>query len=208
MQILVQSQVKEKETYNAINNATRFSYNIVKFNYNAFASPLVTTYNNIMKEQQFNLKLRPHHIIDIITDHGRNVQYEPHPYGHSQYIVAPKLLSNLDLNIKLVFEADDICTGCKHLMPDSKCNDVLAQIKPSPLKQAYNDVLDSRLFDYLAINPNCIMTAYKYLELINEKTPGIEKICTHPKEDMEERSAGLIKGLIKLGIRNVVYLKK
>ena len=170
--------------------------------YNVFASPLKITCNNIMKERQFDLRLRPHHIIDIITDYGKNIQYEPHPYGHSQHIVAPKLLSSLDLHIKLVLEADDICTGCKHLLPDGKCKDVLAQIKPSPLKQAYNDVLDSRLFDLLIINPNCIMTTREYLKLINDKTPGIEKICTHPKEDSEERLAGLVNGLIKLGIRN------
>ena len=154
-----------------------------------------------MKEEQFDLRLRPHHIIDIITDHGKNVQYEPHPYGHSQHIVAPKLLSVLDLNIKLVLEADDICKGCIHLLPGGKCDDVLAQLNPSPSKQAYNDVLDSRLFDLLEINPNCIMTTRKYLELIDAKTPGIEKICTHPKEDPEERLEGLIKGLIMLDIR-------
>jgi len=157
-----------------------------------------------MKEQQFELRLRPHHIIDIITDHGKNIQYEPHPYGHSQHTVAPKLLSNLDLNIKLVLGADDICYGCKHLLPDGKCIDVLAQITPSPSKQAYNDVLDNRLFDFLTIDNNCVISTRKYLELINEKTPGIEKICTHPKEDSEERLAGLIKGLVKLGIRTAV----
>ncbi len=171
---------------------------------NLFAGPLITTYGNYMKEQQFDLRLRPHHIIDIITDQGMNVQYEPHPYGHSQHIVAPKLLSDLDLNVKLVLEADDICTGCKHLLPDGKCKDVLAQLNPSPSKQAYNDVLDSRLFDLLEITPDDILSTRAYLELINEKTPGIERICTHPKEDPEERLKGLISGLIRLGIRDTV----
>jgi hypothetical protein len=96
----------------------------------------------------------------------------------------------------------DICSGCKHLLPDGKCKDVLAQLNPSPSKQAYNDVLDSRLFDLLIIDPDTMMTTRQYLELINKKTPGIELICTHPKEDSEERLAGLVKGLIKLGIRN------
>jgi hypothetical protein len=160
--------------------------------------------NNIMKEQQFDMQLRPHHIIDIITDRGNNVQYEPHPYGHAQHIVAPKLLSNLDLNIKLVLETDDICTGCKHLLPDRKCKDVLAQLKPSPSKQSYNDVLDSRLFDSFRIDPNCILSTREFLGLVNERTPGIEKICTHPKEDSKDRLSGLTNGLIKLGIRDAV----
>ncbi|MEA3480232.1 MAG: hypothetical protein U9R60_18760 [Bacteroidota bacterium] len=31
-----------------------------------------------------------------------------------------KQLADLDLNIKLVLEADDICTGCTHLLPEVK----------------------------------------------------------------------------------------
>lgn len=160
------------------------------------------TYN--MSEHKSEMKLRLHHIIDIITDYGKNIQYQPHPYGHSRHLVALKLLSDLDLKIKLVLEADDICTGCKNLMPDGKCRDVLAQIIPSPSKQAYNDILDSRLFDHFLLIPNCTITARKYLEIVNKNTPGIEKICTHPKEDPEKRLTGLINGLIKLGIRNIV----
>lgn len=148
-----------------------------------------------------DIKLRPHHIIDIITGFGDNIQYEPHPYGHSQHLVAPEILSNPDLKIKLMLGSDDICRGCRHLMPDGKCNDVLGQIKPSPSKQAYNDILDSRLFDHFCLKPGCIITNRKYLELVNSYTPGIEKICTHPKEDPDKRLTGLINGLIKLGIR-------
>ncbi len=88
-----------------------------------------------------------------------------------------------------------------HLLPDGKCKDVLAQLTPSPSKQAYNDVLDSRLFDDLAIEPNTEITTRKYLIAVNKKVPGLEKICTHPKEDQQERLNGLISGLIKLGIR-------
>jgi len=156
----------------------------------------------LMKKQPFDIKLRPHHVIDIITGYGMNVQYEPHPYGHSQHTVAPVLLSDLDLTIKFVLEADDICTGCMHLLPDGKCNDVLAQLKPSPSKQAYNDVLDCRLFDFLGFSPGNIMTTRSYLELLSDKTPGIEKICTHPKEDAVERLAGLQQGLFLLGINS------
>jgi len=46
-----------------------------------------------------------------------------------------------------------------------------------------------------------VFTTRKYLELVNEKVPGIEKICTHPKTNEEERLNGLIDGLIELGIR-------
>jgi hypothetical protein len=148
------------------------------------------------------MQLRPHHILDIISDHGKGKEYQPHSYGHSLHIVAPELLSNLDKEIKLVLTADDICRGCEHLVRDGKCKDVLSQLTPSPSKQAYNDVLDSRLFDEFSILPNTVITFHQYLETVNEKVPGIEKICTHPKENQEERLQGLIDGLVRLGIRH------
>ena len=94
--------------------------------YNAIACPLITTNDLPTKDKQFNLRLRPHHI---------------------------------------------------------------------------NDVLDSRIFDLFEIESDCIMTTRAYLGLVNEKTPGIERICTHPKEDPEARLEGLTAGLVKLGIR-------
>ena len=147
------------------------------------------------------MQLRPHHILDIISAYGKGIEYQPHPYGHSLHIVAPRLLSSLDMKIKLVLNADDICEGCEHLLPDGKCKDVLAQLSPSPSKQAYNDVLDSRLFDDLSIEPDSVITSREYLEAVNKKVPGIEKICTHPKENQQERLNGLLSGLIKLGLR-------
>ncbi len=147
------------------------------------------------------MQLRPHHILDIISAYGKGIEYQPHPYGHSLHIVAPRLLSSLDMKIKLVLNADDICEGCEHLLPDGKCKDVLAQLSPSPSKQAYNDVLDSRLFDDLSIEPDSVITIREYLEAVNKKVPGIEKICTHPKENQQERLNGLVSGLIMLGLR-------
>ena len=158
-------------------------------------------YHDDTNKKHYKMDLRPHHILDIVTGFGQGKKYKSHPYGHSQHIVAKKLLSNLDLKIRLVLNADDICKGCTHLLTDGKCKDVLAQLKPSPTKQAYNDVLDCRLFDYLSLDINGVLTTRKYLEIVNEKVPGIEKICTHPKEYMEERLTGLIDGLIKLGIQ-------
>lgn len=152
---------------------------------------------------EFDFQLRPHHILDIVSDYGKGpVNYQPHPYGHSLHLVAPKLIAGPGLKIKLVVAADDVCTGCRHLLPDGKCSDVLSQLKPSPPKQSYNDVLDSRILDLLALETGTILTFKEYLVKVNEKTPGIEYICTHPKEKMDERLSGLINGLKKLGVRS------
>ena len=154
-------------------------------------------------DEMDNMRLRPHHIVDIISDHGNSVEYQPHRYGHSLHVVAPQLLSDLNKKIKLVIAADAVCAGCMHLMKDGQCKDVLAQLHPSPSKQAYNDVLDSRLLDHFGIDENSVMTFREYLEIINTNVPGIEKICTHPKENQEERLEGLVQGLTKLGFRKV-----
>lgn len=147
------------------------------------------------------MRLRPHHAIDILTGFGNDITYLPHPYGHSQHRIAPLLLSDLDKEITLVLDSDDICNGCIHLMANGKCDDVLAQLVPSPSKQAYNDVLDCRLFDLFLLVPGSVLTTRKYFEIVNINVPGLEKICTHPKEDQTIRLKGLINGLIKLGIR-------
>ena len=149
----------------------------------------------------FDLQLRPHHILDIVTSHGQGIESEPADSGHSQHIVSAKLLPDMDLVFKLVVKSDDICTGCSHLMANGKCDDVLAQLTPSPSKQAYNDVLDCRLLDLLEIKINSIMPIREYLGIVNKQVPGIEKMCTHPKENEAERLSGLTEGLIRLGIR-------
>ena len=149
----------------------------------------------------YDLQLRPHHILDIVADHGRGVKIEPASRGHSLHIVSMKLLSDLELKVKLIVKSDDVCTGCEFLMPDGKCSDVLGQLNPSPSKQAYNDVLDCRLLDFLEIEIDSVMTVRDYLGIVNKKVPGIEEICTHPKENKEERLQGLIAGLTRLEIR-------
>lgn len=148
------------------------------------------------------MKLRSHHILDIITSHGMDAEFKPHPYGHSVHIVAKAILSDMDIKTKLVVAADAVCQGCKHLLPNGQCDDVLSQLDPPPSKQAYNDVLDYRLLDYLNINRDTVMTVREYLEIVNSKVPGIERLCTHPKEDEEKRLNNLARGLVKLGIRS------
>jgi hypothetical protein len=143
------------------------------------------------------LKLRPHHILDIISSYGNDEKFEPHPYGHSLHIIAEKIISNPEIKVQLVVGNDDICKGCKHLI-GTKCDDVLSQLNPSPSKQAYNDVLDSILLDYLGIKQNTVITIKEYAEIISKKMPDIVNYCTHPKENREERLKGMKNGLLKI----------
>ena len=154
------------------------------------------------KKETADMELRPHHLLDIINDYGKDAEFKPHPYGHAVHTVAKSVLADLDIKVKFIVGADEICKPCKYLGKDGICTDVVSQLDPPPSKQEYNDNLDNLLFSYLGFEPDTTMSVKKYLEIVNEKVPGIEEICTHPKEDMTERLEGLTQGLIKLGIRS------
>jgi hypothetical protein len=148
------------------------------------------------------IKLRPHHVLDIIRNYGHFEKSTPHHYGHAQHLVSQKLVSDLNTPIQLIIGSDDICKPCKHLLPNGLCGDVLHQLEEPVSKQEYNDSLDRKLFPYLNLKENTVLTFQEFLEIVNKKTPGIEEICTHPKEDKGYRLKGLIKGLQKTGIRH------
>lgn len=151
------------------------------------------------------LKLRPHHILDVIRNYGRDVKFTPHSNGHSLHVIAEKITSNPEIKVQLVVENDDICEGCVHLLV-TKCDDVLSQLSPSPSKQAYNDVLDSILLDYIGLKQNTILTINEYAVIISGKMPDIVNLCTHPKENKEERLRGMDAGLKKLFNKAIVRL--
>jgi len=146
------------------------------------------------------MKLRPHHVLDIVSGYGQDVEFKPHPYGHAVHTVARSILSNVDLEFEFAVGADEICQPCTHLRPDGQCDDVLHQLEPPISKQKYNDDLDRRLLDYLGLTPAKAITIREYLEVVAKSLPGVEKICTHPGEDQEARRRGLQRGLARLGI--------
>ncbi|MBN1873876.1 MAG: DUF1284 domain-containing protein [Anaerolineae bacterium] len=148
------------------------------------------------------MKLRPHHLIDIISDYGHGVKFTPHPYGHALHTVAEQVLNDLSLEIEFVLAADEICYPCRHLQPNGVCDDVLSQLDEPVSKQGYNDELDGKLFPYLGIKPGARLTLRQFLECVARHFPGIEKICTHPGEQEAYRRQGLEAGLSKLGKEN------
>ncbi len=146
------------------------------------------------------MKLRPHHVLDIISGYGHGTEFKPHPYGHAVHTVAAAILTNLGLEIEFVVGADEICRPCRHLRPDGQCDDVLHQLDPPVSKQKYNDDLDRRLIDCLGLTTSGTTTIREYLEGVVKHLPGIEEICTHPGEDRKARLEGLRQGLTKLGL--------
>lgn len=147
------------------------------------------------------MKLRPHHVLDIVSSIGRGEQFKPHPYGHAVHVVAARIIQDLNFDVEFIAGADEICRPCRHLTPHGLCDDITIHLGVKESKQAYNDALDRRLFEYLGFPCGSVMTMRQYLETVNAKVPGIEQICSHPGEDKAQRLDGLAKGLQKLGIR-------
>jgi len=143
------------------------------------------------------VQLRPHHLLDIISQHGAGTPFEPSEYGHALHTVAAAVLADPQMNIEFVVDADDICAPCKHLV-NGRCDDVLRRFDPPKSKQEYNDDLDRRLFVYLGMAEGATMTFARFLRLIREHLDGLEQVCTHPGEDAARRRENLERGLDKL----------
>jgi hypothetical protein len=141
------------------------------------------------------LKLRPHHLIDIVTELGDGREFEPHPYGHAVHIVAHRVVEDPHVEIEFVLAADDICAPCRHLQPDSTCDDILQQLSPPQSKQAYNDKLDRLVFDRLRMSPGDQMSLQEFLMLLRSSSADIARVCVHPGEKVVDRLEGLLRGL-------------
>jgi len=151
------------------------------------------------------LELRPHHLLDIISDYGHGIRYQPHAYGHALHTVAEQVLGNVDQEVTFVIAADAVCQGCRHLQADGQCDDVLSQLAEPVSKQSYNDGLDRHLWPYLGLDTGNRMTMRQFLLRVDQRLSGIETICTHPGEEQADRRAGLQRGLERLGIAPAVW---
>jgi len=149
------------------------------------------------------LQLRPHHILDVVTDFEPDEEpgYRPAPGENGVRTFTRMLSGGLGFPIELVVGPDFICAPCAHLRADGTCDRMLERHDPPEPMDAYNDRLDRRIFRYLGLSPGTVMTLGEFLVLVDERVPGIEQVCTHPTQSREARLAGLIRGLARLGVR-------
>jgi hypothetical protein len=142
------------------------------------------------------MRLRPHHLLDIITQYGAGLPFQPHAYGHAVHTVAEAVLADPNVTIESVVGADDICAPCKHLIA-GRCDDVLRELDPPLSKQDYNDDLDRRVLAHLGIVEGAQLTCREFLAVVRDHLPGLAEACTHPGEDRGERLARLTRGLAR-----------
>ena len=109
------------------------------------------------------VRIRPHHLLDILRDYGNEVERDTHPFGASLKEVADNVLSRIDQNISLVSGVDSVCISCSKLQ-DGICT---AKIDDDLMMRDYNDSLDDKLFRAMRIPQGSEMTVRSFLEIVN-----------------------------------------
>ena len=145
------------------------------------------------------VKLRPHHLLDIVRDFEPGRTIEPAESGNAVHEIHRIVGTDLDTMLTFVIDVDDICRPCRHLQEDGTCERILERLNPPQRMQEYNDRLDSTLFSFLGLEPGASMSIRSFLEDIASRMPDIESVGTL-QEETKNRFRGLAKGLQNLGI--------
>lgn len=141
------------------------------------------------------MNLRIHHFFDIIRDFGCDKNIKPHEYGHAYHEVARQIKENANLEINLVIDSDEICTGCSKLT-DGDCVDIITHRTDFKWKEDFNNYLDIRIMEVCGLHiskkysPKILCEfAHKYIENIDFIYLG------NDEEHTELRKQNVIAGL-------------
>ncbi len=145
------------------------------------------------------IKLRPHHLLDIVRVYEPGREIEPAESGNAVHEITRIVDTALETKVAFVMDPDDICRPCSHLQPDGVCERVLTKLDPPQPMQQYNDRLDGELFRHLDMREGETMSIREFLEKVAAGMPDAESAGTLPGEE-KPRFAGLGAGLARLGI--------
>jgi len=144
------------------------------------------------------IRIKPHHVVDIITSYGRGLDFTPHPYGHAMHSVARRILADRDVLLEMELGADDICGPCVHNV-DGLCDDVIdTSYRPDapPLKRDWNLRLDRRWCERLGIGQGDRLTARTLCRLIADRCGDIAEVYPEmPARHTASRAANLALGI-------------
>jgi len=143
------------------------------------------------------IKIRPHHLLDILRDFGNDVKRETHPWGASIANVSKCIISNINQKVEFVMGVDSICQTC------SKLNGYIceARINNELLMRDYNDRLDRALFSALNIAPGDKIPVIEFLRIISDNIEILD-LFNSPSNNPMVRKHGTESALDKLGINN------
>lgn len=131
------------------------------------------------------VKVRPHHLFDILRDYGNKVILEPHPFGASVTEVTEKVLRSTS-PIVLVPRIDSICETCS-MLKNEICQ---AKIREDLFMSEYNDYLDDKLFKLMDIKPFTQMTLKEFVHIVELKIDILLNQFTSPDNNSEIRYIG------------------
>ena len=114
------------------------------------------------------LLIKPHHLLDIIRDFGAGRKHEPHPYGHHVHRLAGIIRNNPETVFVLTAEADSICEPCCNLV-ENRCMDTTTSPGKKVSKESWNLLIDSRIFERLALEEGTAITALDFCRLASER---------------------------------------
>ena len=137
------------------------------------------------------LRLRPHHLLDIMRDYGNDIVSDAHPYGAALAEVTKIVLSDIDQEIVLVPAVDSICQPCAKLH-DGLC---VARINDKLLMRTYNDRLDARLFERIALQEGQSITVRAFMAIVEDDLEGIVSLFDAPANNYAVRLRGTRKAL-------------
>ena len=140
------------------------------------------------------IKIRPHHLLDILRDFGNEVERDSHPYGASLRETTNDILSDIDQNIRLVSKVDSICLTCSKLRE----NICIARISDDLLMRDYNDDLDEKLFNIMKIAPDSTIVVRDFLKIVENDFVSILAQFSNPTNIPEVREIGTLSAINRL----------
>lgn len=145
------------------------------------------------------IQTKPHHFLDILRDVGGGQRtFEPHPYGHAVHTVAEKVLSDRTVMLELVVGIDDICAPCRNNR-DGVCVDTIdTSYRPQApsSKQAWNRMIDLRLFERLGLEEGARLSAESFCRIARDRLGDLHDIWREvPRPMTEDRHEKLMRGI-------------
>ncbi|OGF98293.1 MAG: hypothetical protein A3F83_03195 [Candidatus Glassbacteria bacterium RIFCSPLOWO2_12_FULL_58_11] len=110
------------------------------------------------------LRIKPHHLLDIIRDFGAGVVHQPHPYGHAVHRIARIVKEHPETVFELTAGADSICAPCRNLV-ESRCTDTTTSPGREVSKESWNRTIDGRIFERLGLAEGEKISALEFCRL-------------------------------------------
>jgi len=140
-----------------------------------------------MAEKKAGLRIKPHHLVDIISSFARkDIEFKPHPFGHAVHVVAETVFNNPDVEFNIELGADTICYPCKYNVNNFCIDTIDTSFRPlaPESKNEWNLLIDRRWCRKLGVKQGDLFTARQFCRILREKAKDISGIYRELPEEM------------------------